>query len=106
MIPGLSGSLLSHDALTGALIDIGRKTTRPNYRWFHTWHSRIVREMGPTSTSRHVYDRVALPLATAIGLRVVPAVTPEAGSSVHGILYRDGLSVAALIVTGWGRDPS
>ena len=65
MIPGLSGSLLSHDALTGAFSGIGRRATTPNYLWFQTWHRRIVRDMGPTSTARHVYDRVALPLATA-----------------------------------------
>ncbi len=106
MIPGLSGSLLSHDALTGALLEIGRPAARPNYRWFHTWHSRIVRDLGPTSTPRHVYDRVALPLATAIGLRVVPTVTSEVGGSVHGLLYKGGLPVAALIATGWGCDPS
>jgi Eco57I restriction-modification methylase len=106
MIPGLSGSLLSHDALAGALADISRAATRPNYRWFYAWHNRIVRDMGPTSPARHVYDRVALPLALAIGLRVVPTVTRETGGSVHGLLYKDGLSVAALIATGWGRDPS
>ena len=106
MIPGLSGPLLSHDALTGALLDIRRGATKPNYRWFHTWHSRIVRDMGPTSAARHVYDRVALPLAAAIGLRVVPAATPEASGSIHGLLYNDALPVAALVVTGWGCDPS
>ncbi len=106
MIAGLSGSLLSHDALTGALINIRRGTTAPNEPWFHTWQSRIVREMGPTSGPRHVYDRVALPLATAIGLCVVPTTTPVGSGSIHALLRKEGSSIAALIVTGWGHDPS
>jgi hypothetical protein len=102
MIPGLSGSLLSHDALT----EICRHTPRPNYRWFHTWHRRIERDMGPTSPARHVYDRIAVPLAAALGLRVIPAATPAAAGSIQGVLHKDGLPVAALIVTRWGCDPS
>ncbi|MFL6248294.1 MAG: hypothetical protein ACJ74H_19880, partial [Thermoanaerobaculia bacterium] len=62
MIPGLSGSLLSHDALGDALPEIRHSHTTPDYRWFHTWHNEIARDMGPTSSARHVYDRVALPL--------------------------------------------
>jgi len=106
MIPGLSGSLLSPDALTGALKEMRRDTAAPNYRWFHTWHTRIERDMGPTSPARLVYDRIALPLATALGLRVVPAATPAASGSIHGVLHKDGLTVAAIVVTRWGCDPS
>ena len=106
MIPGLSGSLLSHDALAGGLTEIRRGTTKPNYRWFHSWYSRIVRDMGPTSTARHVYDRVGVPLAASLGLRAVPVLSPPSSDSIQGLLYNDALPVAALIVTGWGRDPS
>ena len=106
MIPGLSGSLLSHDALSGALTEWYRNVPRPNYQWFHTWHTRVERELGPTSAARHVYDRIALPLATTLGLRVLPVATPPASVSIHGLWHKDDATVAALVVTSWGRDPS
>jgi Eco57I restriction-modification methylase len=106
MIPGLSGSLLSHDALAGALNAIRRGTAKPDYRWFRSWYGRILRDMGPTSAARQVYDRVAVPLAASLGLRAVPVAGPQSSGSIHGLLYNDALPVAALIVTGWNRDPS
>src|SRR3954467_4982300 len=106
MIPGLSGSLLSHDALSGAVAEIRQGNTTPDYRWFHRWHHDIARDMGPTSSPRQVYDRGAQPLARALGFRAVPAVTPGGSTSIHALLHTERAPVAAIIVTGWGSDPA
>ena len=106
MIPGLTGSLLSHEAVSGALEVIRRSSSAPpDYRWFRTWHNQIAREMGPTSTARQVFDRVAAPLAARLGLRLVPAATPAISRSVHAVLHTDRSAVATLLATEWGRDP-
>jgi len=106
MIPGLSGSLLSHDALSGALTDIRRGAPPPNYRWFHSWYRQIVREMGPTSCARHVYDRVTGPLASALGLVLIPAAMPGGAGGIHALLCRDQTTIALFVTTAWGRDPA
>jgi len=106
MIPGLTGSLLSHEAVSGALEVIRRGASAPpDCRWFHAWHNQIAREMGPTSTARQVFDRVAAPLAARLGLRLVPAATPAISPSVHAVLHTDRSAVATLLATDWGRDP-
>src|SRR3954470_7491121 len=106
MIPGLTGSLLSHEAVSGALEVIRRSSSAPpDCRWFHAWHNQIAREMGPTSTARQVFDRVAAPLAARLGLRLVPAATPAISRSVHAVLHTDRSAVATLLATDWGRDP-
>ena len=106
MIPGLSGSLLSHDALSGALMQIRHGSPLSNYRWFHTWHRQIVRDMGPSSTARHVYDRVAVPLVSALGLSLTPAALPDSADGIHSLLSKEGTPVAMFVTTAWGRDPA
>ena len=106
MIPGLSGSLLSHDALSGALMQIRHGSPVSNYRWFHTWHRQIVRDMGPSSTARHVYDRVAVPLVSALGLSLTPAALPDSADGIHSLLSKEGTPVAMSVTTAWGRDPA
>ena len=102
MMHGLSGSLLSPDALA----EIPRGVTTSPYCWFYTWHKQIGRDMGPTSSARHVYDRVAVPLATALGFRIVPADSPPPSPNIHAILHANGAPVCALVVTAWGTDPA
>ena len=106
MIPGLSGSLVSRDALSSGLVDIGRGSATPDYRWFRAWHNQIARDLGPASSARHVYDRIAEPLTRALGLRITPCGTPDGSSSIHALLYRGDAPVAAFIATGWGADPA
>jgi hypothetical protein len=104
MIPGLSGSLLSHDAM-GRNFHAAQLEAAPS-RWFQTWHDRLVRDLGPASGARTVYDRVAVPLVDALGFRVVP--DPRAISSsdhIHARLHAHGEPVASLLVTPWGCDP-
>ena len=106
MIPGLSGSLLSHDALADALAEIRRGCQIPNHRWFHSWHRQINNDMGPTSTARHVYDRVAVPLASALGLALVRTTAPDNAGGNHALLWKERTAVAACLATAWGRDPA
>jgi Eco57I restriction-modification methylase len=104
MIAGLTGSLLSHEAVSHTFELIHRDCPTPDYRWFHAWQQQIAQEMGPTSTARHVFDRVAVPLVARLGLRAVPAATPAALSSIHAVLHTDRSAVATLLATDWGRD--
>src|SRR4026207_2174843 len=104
MIPGLSGSLLSHDALSGALTEIRRGAPITNYRWFHTWYRQIVREMGPTSSARHVSGRAARPLASSLGLVLTPVAVPDNSGGIHAFCRTDQATIALFVATAWGRD--
>jgi hypothetical protein len=107
MIPGLSGSLLSHDALSGSSsLHVPEHDARlaPVRRRLRAWHTAILREMGPASGARVVYDRVAVPLASELGFRIMPAGS-ERGDVLRAILHARDAPVAAVVVTGWGREP-
>ena len=104
MIPGLSGSLLSHDALAGA-VRASPPDAVDTHRRVRAWHAAVVREMGPASSARAVFDRIAVRLAAALGFRVTP-VAADSGRSLHAVLESGGTVVAALLVTEWGRDPA
>jgi hypothetical protein len=119
MIPGLSGSLLSDDALEhsipdalrGALDERGRARARHGLR---SWHTPLRGSLGPASAARTIFDCLAAPLFSQLGYRVVPdslvdnsGQAGRAGSrAVKGLLQYRGRGAAALIVTGWGQDAS
>lgn len=105
MITGLSGSLLSHDALsshfhpaTGA----DRRAAAARARLL-ALHTSVLREIGPSASARTVYDRVVLPLVRELGFHVSPAA---GGSSdaVRAVLQVDRRAAAALLVVAWDRD--
>ena len=107
MIAGLSGSLLSHDAMSGELENMCRGRISPHSRWFHRWHEQTTRQSGPSCSARQVYDRVAAPLATALGFHIVPTANWSGGSGrILATLQVDRRPVAALVVTTWGCDPA
>ena len=107
MIAGLSGSLLSHDAMSGELENLCRGRTSPNTRWFHKWHEQTMRQSGPSSSARQVYDRVAAPLSAALGFHIVPTATSSGGSgSILATLQVAHRPVASVVVTTWGLDPA
>src|SRR5262245_31231471 len=107
MISGLSGSLLSHDAMRSSLEATPAEIPATHHRWFQTWYDHVIRELGPASSARLVYDRVAEPLAGALGLRCVLAPEPMASSTwIHALLRTERGSVAALLATAWGQDPA
>jgi hypothetical protein len=102
-IPGLSGSLLSHEALL-ALHPQPADTTGAERRAFRRWHVSVRDRLGPAHGSRAVFDVVAAPLAQHLGFRVLPAhALPEAQ---HATLEAGGHPVAVLITLPWGHDPA
>jgi hypothetical protein len=103
VIPGLSGSLLSHDAVEAWLPSQaarpGGHTGGFNGRLAAAW-----RDMGPSHGARAVYDRIAAPVAGALGLRLTLD-----GSDRHGMLLAHaeahGRLCAAVVVLPWGAAP-
>jgi hypothetical protein len=107
MIPGLSGSLLSHDAVGGAIDPASHSSTADAHRRVRAWHTAVTSEMGPASSARAVFDRIAAPLGAALGFRVLPGHGPaDAGRTFRGVLEARGSAVAVLLATEWGRDPA
>ncbi|MGH9309284.1 MAG: Eco57I restriction-modification methylase domain-containing protein [Vicinamibacterales bacterium] len=108
MIAGLSGSLLSHDALEQALGGMGRGVSiplpAPGGDRLRMWHASIRSRLGPTAAARTVFDLVAEPLVRALGFEVIPLT--GAGGTVDGLLHVGGAPLAALIVTAWGQTPA
>jgi hypothetical protein len=106
MIAGLSGSLLSHDALGPWLSDLPRHPeSARTCQAIAGVVSRAAADLGPAHAARTVFDRLGAPLARALGLRLTLD-----GSDRPGVLIArveaHGRPCAVLIVTGWGRDPS
>jgi hypothetical protein len=117
MIPGLSGSLLSEDALErsipdalrGALDERGHARARHGLR---SWHTPLRGSLGPASAARTIFDCLATPLFSQLGYRVVPdSLVDNSGQAgrpgsraVRGLLQYRERGAAALIVTGWGQD--
>ncbi len=108
MIPGLSGSLLSHEALSGGAglsLVHDKQESAAAHRRLLAWHANVAREMGPACGARAVFDRIAVPLGAALGFRVTLAGT-ESGRLFHAVLEAHGIPAAALLVTEWGREPA
>ncbi len=106
MIAGLSGSLLSHEALTDAIgrtniLDPEAARTR---RSLMAWHAGISRELGPSTTARTVFDRVAEPLLTELGFTLVPC-HPASGSVLRAVLLAGTTAAAVVVAAPWGREP-
>jgi hypothetical protein len=107
MIVGISGSLLSHDAfdhvianrLRERLDESGSERARRRLR---AWHLQLRAQLGPTATPRTLYDRLATPLFSHLGYRVIPSA--GAGDVFRATLQSRGTARAALLVISWGRD--
>ncbi len=109
MIPGLSGSLLSHDVLAhavpislrGLLDEAGREPARRRLR---AWHVPLRTELGPALSLRGIFDRLGEPFLSALGYHVVPAEsTPD---RFRAVLEQSGVPRATLLVTLWGQHPA
>jgi hypothetical protein len=105
MIAGMSGSLLSHDAVIRAAAAACPPGAANAHRHLRAWHAAIRREMGPASSARAVFDRIAVPLGTALGFSVTP-VASDSGRLFRALLEARGVVVAALCATEWGHDPA
>ena len=108
-IRGLSGSLLSHEALAGSgmlalsacasdTADTGAKQA------LHAWHATVHLSLGPTASARTVLDVIAVPLAAHLGYEAVVLNRP--GLPPYAVLRVKGKEAAVLLVTAWGQDPA
>jgi hypothetical protein len=109
MIPGLSGSLLSHEVLARLVSDglgglLGEEGREPARRRLRAWHMPLRAQLGPALALRAIFDRLGEPLLTGLGYHVVPAdSTPERFCAV---LEVSGTPRATLLVTLWGQQPA
>ena len=109
MIPGVSGSLLSHAAIRqafegnlrsladGAGALAAHRELRPTFE-------AALAELGPSASARSVYDRVAAPMAERFGFRTV--VSGGSGAVLRAELEGHGRIAAVMVATAWGLDPS
>jgi hypothetical protein len=106
MIPGLSGSLLSHEALTDHReLGASESDSAPARRRLQAWHATVTREMGPASSVRAVYDRVAVPLFSELGFRL-NLVPSDAAGALRAVLHAGDAQAAVVLVMAWGQDPA
>ena len=105
MIDGLSGSLLSHEGVAddAQLVATDDETAMPRRR-LQTWFRAVLRTMGPASSARAVYDRVAVPLFSELGFRTI-LTRADTDAVLRGVLHAGGLQAAVVLVTAWGREP-
>ena len=104
MIAGMSGSLLSHDALDELWQrhdpTIVTFTAGKPYRHLRAWHAGIRARLGPTASARTIFDTVAEPLLRSLGFDI------SVVQSSSQICRRDcsrspACPVAALIAAPW-----
>ena len=103
VIAGMSGSLLSHDALDElwqrpdpAVVTFA--AGKP-YRHLRAWHAGIRARLGPTATARTIFDAVAEPLLRSLGFDI--SVVQSSSQSVAALLTTSARPVAALIAAPW-----
>ena len=113
MIAGLSGSLLSHEALAevvprvlkGLLGEAEREAARRSLR---AWHVPLRAHLGPTLSLRAMYDRLAEPLFAGMGYHAVIVDSParptraQPSTGLRAVLSVSGVPQATLFVTLWG----
>lgn len=107
MIRGLSGSLLSHEALGTAVPKalcglLGESDRDAALRRMRAWYLTVRSSLGPTAGARAVFDVVAIPLATQLGFR--PLVLGTAQAPPYALLHADTRSVGVLVALPWGAD--
>lgn len=105
MIVGFSGSLLSQEALADhPHLTASESESAPTRRRLQAWRTTVMRDMGPASSARDVFDRVAVPLFSELGFRLI--LTPgEGGGVLRAVLHAGGARAAVVLATGWGQDP-
>ena len=105
MIRGLSGTLLSADALLSAGLGVAEEENAVAvWRQLGRVQAAIDRVAGPAWTARQVFDEVISPICAALGFRVLPAASGRSAVTAM-LLANDGVVAVALAVP-WGEDPS
>ena len=103
VIAGMSGSLLSHDALDElwqrpdpAIVTFAAEKA---HRHLRSWHAGIRARLGPTATARTIFDTVAEPLLRSLGFDI--SVVQSGSQTVGALLTTSARPVAALIAAPW-----
>ena len=109
MIPGISGSLFSHDALEQVIPSalrgrLGEAARDDALRRVRAWHRPLQLRLGPSASARAVFDQLASPLLAQLGYRSI--ALPASGPCYQALLETQGTTVAVLLVTPWGEDLS
>jgi hypothetical protein len=110
MIAGVSGSLLSHEAMERVIPialrgELGESECSRAHRQIRMLYRRIVAAgLGPASSARAVFDAVGAPLMAHLGYRALPL--SASGQSHAFALQAAGATVAVMLVTPWGQDLS
>ena len=106
MIAGLTGALLSHGALERADAAWWNPSARArDHTGLRTWHRGIRDRLGPSSSARSVFDRIADPLVRWLGFDVLPFPARK-GETIDAVLTVEGVPVLAMVVSAWGIDLS
>ena len=100
MIAGLSGSLLSHDALERHASEFS--VTAPAHAGTLLRAFAAAASLGPASPPRAVYDELAEPLFRALGLELTAAAAAPAGTFAATASAGGGI-VATVLVSRWDR---
>ncbi len=109
MIAGLSGSLVSHDALEHLLANPGRGGIELHghpavSKRLRTWYASVrLQPLGPSASPRAVYDRIAEPLIRALGYRAVPVPCGGATGTMDAVLQAGNVNAAVMVVSAWGQ---
>jgi hypothetical protein len=103
VIAGLTGSLLSHDALAahGLTIAASANTDQLSVA-LHKWHTEVATDGGPAWSARSVFDRILVPFCSLLGFQVLPQASDS--TFVHALLHVNGAVVAVSVAAPWGRD--
>ena len=111
MIAGMSGSLLSHDAIEQSIAS-GQEPELAPARWLplqgqlRMWHAELRHRLGPTAGPRTVFDLVAGPLASTLGFVVLP-VSAGSGAvkteTIDAELRWEGRPLAVIVASAWAQ---
>lgn len=103
MLPGLSGSLVSHDfaerilrqEFSGRLGEVSFGTAERSFaRWWHTQASQL----GGASSIRSIWDMAAAPLAELLGFTAGPA-SGDGPEARHALLTASSARIALVAAT-------
>ena len=104
MLPGLSGSLISHHFAERILQDefagrLGAASLGSAEKLFGRWWHTQGLQLGPASSIRAIWDTAAVPLAELLGFTVAPGAG-DVGGVRHSSL-NPASSRVALVATSW-----
>ena len=107
MLAGVSGSLLSHEALERIIPEslrgrLGEADRERASRRLRAWHRSIEARLGPSASARMVFDQIAGPLVAQLGYKALPLAA--SGLCYTAILEAGRVTPAVLLVTAWGQD--